>query len=107
MQRMVAAGVDLISVHVGGTAGGTTGALGEEVLTLERAIEITQESYELAIRENPVVTHGGPFENPAAMKECFAKSDIHGYIGASGIERIPTEKELEKTYDEYKKLKLR
>jgi len=103
-------GTDLISVHVGGTAGGSTGSLGEKLMPLEAAAEKTDRCYEIALRDNPqvlLVTHGGPFEDPEAMRYCFAHARCHGYIGASGIERIPVEKELQKVYAAYQSLRLK
>lgn len=103
-------GTDLISVHVGGTAGGSTGSLGEKLMPLETAAEKTDRCYEIALRDNPqvlLVTHGGPFEDPEAMRYCFAHARCHGYIGASGIERIPVEKELQKVYAAYQSLRLK
>lgn len=103
-------GTDLISVHVGGTAGGSTGSLGEKLMPLEAAAEKTDRCFEIALRDNPqvlLVTHGGPFEDPEAMRYCFAHARCHGYIGASGIERIPVEKELQKVYAAYQSLSLK
>jgi len=110
VKTLAAAGCDLISVHVGGTAGGSTGSLGEELLPLEAAAEMTERCFETAMRENPesiLVTHGGPFEDPEAMAWCFAHARCHGYIGASGVERIPVEKELRAVYQSYRALRLR
>lgn len=103
-------GTDLISVHVGGTAGGSTGSLGEKLMPLEAAAEKTDRCFEIALRDNPqvlLVTHGGPFEDLEAMRYCFAHARCHGYIGASGIERIPVEKELQKVYAAYQSLRLK
>jgi len=110
IKAFAAAGTDLISVHAGGTAGGSTGALGEELLSLQAAAEMTERCYEIAMRENPeliLVTHGGPFENPEAMEYCFSHTRCHGYIGASGVERIPVEKRLREVYRSYGSLRLR
>jgi predicted TIM-barrel enzyme len=107
VQPMLAAGVDIIGVHAGGTAGGTTGSLGEELLPLQRAIEMVNYCYDLAMKENPnaiVVVHGGPFEDPSAVKACYQATPAHGYIGASGVERIPVEKKLAQVYGEYRAL---
>lgn len=109
VRRLAAEGADLLSVHVGGTAGGTTGELGEKVLSLERAAEMTEKCFLAAREENPdivVVTHGGPFESPEAMEYCFSHALCHGYIGASGIERIPVEQKLEEVYSTYRRLRL-
>lgn len=109
IRRLASAGADLLSVHVGGTAGGSTGSLGEEVLSLEAAAEMTNRCYEIAMKENPdvlLVTHGGPFESPDAMAYCFSHARCHGYIGASGVERIPVEKELREVFRSYQALHL-
>lgn len=106
---LAAEGVNLLSVHVGGTAGGSTGALGEKLLSLQAAAEMTDRCFDTAMRENPnviLVTHGGPFEDPDAMQYCFAHAKCHGYIGASGIERIPVEKRLSEVYHTYRKLRI-
>lgn len=108
IRRMVQAGVDIISPHVNCTSGGTIGA--QNVMSIDEACEKTQHMYEVAVRENPdviVACHGGPFEGPAEVKICFEKTDVHGFIGASSIERLPVEKAITKTVKDFKSLKLR
>jgi predicted TIM-barrel enzyme len=109
MIAQIREGVDMVSVHVGGTSGGTTGV--EKALTrsIKESCDMTQRYYDIAIKENPdiiIVTHGGPFEDPESLKILFDTTQIHGTIGASSIERLPTERELTKTIMAFKKLKL-
>lgn len=90
--QMAAAGADMIAAHVRGTAGGSVGI--RNVLSLEEACERTQRIYEAAVRENPsviVLCHGGPFSAPSTVRIAFEKTSVKGYIGASAIERIPSE----------------
>jgi predicted TIM-barrel enzyme len=108
VKAMVEAGVDIVSPHVGGTSGGTVGV--KKVIGIEEACEKTQKLYEAAISANPnviVVCHGGPFESPKEVKTCFERTDIHGFIGASSIERLPVERAITEVIHEFKSLRLR
>lgn len=94
VKKLVQAGVDIIAPHVGGTAGGLTGFKSQP---LEEAAKRIQKMHEAAIKENPdiiVLCHGGPLENPESVKKCMELTKLHGFIGASTLERIPVEKEL-------------
>ncbi len=108
VKAMIQAGVDVIGAHVGATSGGTCGF--EEAYSLEEACERTQKMYEAAMKENPEVIftcHGGPFEGPEEVQVCFDKTDVHGFIGASSIERLPLERAILQTVKEFKALHLR
>lgn len=107
-KAMVGAGVDIISPHVRGTSGGTIGVKG--VPSIDEACEATQKMYEAAVKENPeviVVCHGGPFEGPSEVQQCFDKTDVHGFIGASSIERLPVEQAVGQVVKEFLDLRLR
>ena len=108
VRDFVNAGVDIVGIHVGGTMGGMIGS--KTARSIDEACEMTQSYYEIAIRENPnvlVVTHGGPFEDPVSVKKVFEQTDVHGYIGASSIERIPVEIAVTKVVKDFKSLRLR
>lgn len=110
LRKQIAEGIDMVSVHVGGTTGGTTGVPKDLARSIDECCQMTQEYYDIAMEENPdviIVTHGGPFENPESLKYCFERVQIHGFIGASSIERLPVERELLKVLTEFKNLKLR
>ena len=105
---MIQAGVDVIGARAGATSGGSCGF--EDTYSMEEACERTQEMYEMAGKENPDIIftcHGGPFEGPKEVQECFNRTDVHGFIGASSMERLPLEKAIMETVREFKALRLR
>lgn len=108
VKEMIQAGVDCISAHVGATHGGTCGF--EDATSLEETIQITQRLCELAHAENPEVIflcHGGHLEDKESVQECFRRTGVQGFVGASSIERIPVERAIMQAVAEYKSLKLR
>lgn len=108
VRDFVQAGVDIIGVHVGGTVGGMVGS--KSSMSIDRACEITQHYYDIALSENPdvfVVTHGGPFESPESVSKVLSATSVHGFIGASSIERIPIERAITQVVREFKNLKLK
>lgn len=107
LKRMIAAGVDAVGIHVGATSGGTVGWQG--AVSMDEACDTIQRLYEVAMRENPkmiVAAHGGPLEGVKEVQECFSRTGVHGFIGASSIERLPVEKAIYSVVREYKNLKL-
>lgn len=109
LKRQLDAGVDCVSVHCGGTGGGLFKApdAGNDFQT---ACKKTQRYYDIIQQEKPdtiYLTHGGPFENPEAVQRCFETVNVHGFIGASSIERIPVEIEVYNTIKEYQALTMR
>ena len=104
---MAAAGADIVSPHVRGTSGGSVGI--ENVLSIDEACERTQKMYEAAVAENPdviVVCHGGPFSAPGDVKIAFERTDVQGFIGASSIERLPSEREIVRAVRSYMGMRL-
>lgn len=108
IKAMVNAGVDIIGIHVGATSGGTVGW--SKAISVDEACDRIQRLYEIAIEENPqliVVAHGGPLESVTEVQACLERTDVHGFIGASSIERIPVEKAIYQVVTEYKNLHLK
>ncbi|MCD8105296.1 MAG: phosphoenolpyruvate hydrolase family protein [Lachnospiraceae bacterium] len=106
LKLFVDAGVDCICAHMGGTAGGTTG----QGKSVDEVCEQTQRFYEKAYALNPdliILTHGGPLGNVRNVGEVLTRTSIHGFIGASTIERIPTENAVISTIKQYHGLRLR
>jgi predicted TIM-barrel enzyme len=104
---MANAGADIIGAHVGLTTGGMIGA--EEALPLEEACRATQEMLEAAVAARPdvlVVAHGGPFEDPHAVKQVLERTSVVGYLGASSIERLPVERAVGEVVQSFKQLRL-
>ena len=90
---MTKAGADIIVCHMGLTTKGSIGA--ETSKSLDECIELINDWTAAAksIREDVIVLcHGGPIAMPEdaqyVLKGC---KDIHGFYGASSMERLPTE----------------
>lgn len=90
---MTEAGADVIVCHMGLTTGGAIGA--DTARTLDDCVpEINQWTAEAkkVRRDVIVLCHGGPISMPEdaeyILKNC---PEIHGFFGASSMERLPTE----------------
>jgi predicted TIM-barrel enzyme len=95
-RQMAEAGADAIIAHVGTTVGGSIGVV-EASCTMEDAIERTQKIVEAAREVNPDIfflAHGGPINTPDDVRIILDKTDVHGFVGASSLERMGVEKSL-------------
>ena len=105
--QMAKAGVDAVCAHVGGTAGGLIGFPADP---MEESLQNTQTIMEGAWQVNPNViclAHGGPFAEPEDTRVLYEKTDAHGFVGASSIERIPIEKAVMGAVKAFKNHKIR
>jgi predicted TIM-barrel enzyme len=93
---MTKAGADIIVPHMGLTTGGAIGA--ETALKLKDCPAIVSAMAEAAkkIRKEVIVlSHGGPISSPEDAAYMLQNTTgIHGFYGASSMERLPTEKAL-------------
>ncbi len=93
---MAKAGADIIVTHMGLTTGGAIGA--ETAMKLEDCPSIIDELAEAArrIRKDVIVLcHGGPISSPDDAAYILRNTEkIHGFYGASSMERLPTERAL-------------
>ena len=106
-KKMAEAGADCIVAHVGLTVGGMIGTT--KSLSIEESAALTKEIMEAGKQVNKNIlwlAHGGPLASPTDFEE-FIKflPDIDGFVGASSMERIPTEHAISKTVVEFKKVK--
>lgn len=90
---MAEAGADIVVCHLGLTTGGSIGA--GTALTLEDCvprIDAWADAARAVRRDVIVLCHGGPIAEPAdaqfILRNCRG---IHGFYGASSMERLPTE----------------
>ncbi len=90
---MAKAGADIIVPHMGLTTGGTIGA--ETAVKLEQCPAIIDEWAEAAMKVRKdimVICHGGPISSPSDAEYILKHSEhVHGFYGASSMERLPTE----------------
>jgi predicted TIM-barrel enzyme len=107
-KAMARAGADQLVVHVGLTTAGTIGA--GVALDLGDAIERVLAIAEAGRSVRPdilVLCHGGPFDEPENVGAALARMPgVHGFFGASSIERLPTERAIRGQVEELKRLPL-
>jgi predicted TIM-barrel enzyme len=93
---MAEAGADVVVCHMGLTTGGTIGA--ETARSLDECVALIDDwsAAARAVRPDTIVLcHGGPIAQPedAAYVLRNAKG-VHGFYGASSMERLPTEQAM-------------
>lgn len=107
-KAMAKAGADQLVAHVGLTTAGTIGA--GVALTLDDAIARVLDIAEAgrSVRHDIIVIcHGGPFDEPDNVATALARMPgIHGFFGASSIERLPTERAITSQVKAFKACKL-
>ena len=105
---MVEAGADQLVAHVGLTTSGSIGAA--VAMTLDEAIERVLSIAQAARTIRPdilVICHGGPFDEPENVSLALTKMPgIHGFFGASSIERLPTERAIRGQVEAFKAVAL-
>jgi predicted TIM-barrel enzyme len=108
-QAMAEAGADIIVAHLGLTTKGSIGAT--TAVTLENAPAKVQEIADAAKAVNPeviVLCHGGPISEPSDAEYVLHRTKgVHGFYGASSMERLPVEKAITETMKAYKAIRLR
>lgn len=104
---MTHAGADIIVCHMGLTTGGSIGA--DTSLTLDACVEQIEQWSAAArsVRDDVIVLcHGGPIAMPDDAAYVLQRSDgIHGFYGASSMERLPTEQALKTQTEAFKAVK--
>jgi predicted TIM-barrel enzyme len=109
-RKMAAAGADVVAVHVNYTTGGMVAAKDDVAPDLDEACRQTDEMCAAAREVNPdviLLSHGGPFNNPESVQYSFDHTSVHGYMGASSIERIPVEIAITKVVKEFLGLRIK
>lgn len=105
---MTRAGADILVAHMGLTTGGAIGA--ESALTLDQCVDRVAEIAEAGRRIRSdvlVLCHGGPIAMPADAQYILDRCEIHGFYGASSMERLPTEVAIQAQVADFARLQLR
>ncbi len=104
---MARAGADIVVCHMGLTTGGNIGA--STALKLSDCVKPIREWCDAALRVKPnvlLLCHGGPIATPEdatwILNQC---PELHGFYGASSMERLPTEIALTQTTREFLQIK--
>ena len=101
---MTKAGADIVVCHMGLTTGGAIGA--ETALTLDDCVERVSawSAAARSVRDDVIVLcHGGPISSPADASYVLQHAEgVHGFYGASSMERLPTESALRAQTEAFK-----
>ena len=122
-RRMVRAGADVLVAHMGLTTSGRIGA--KTGLGLEECVERIQGIRDAAMEEKGrmvkeeegegegededvlVLCHGGPIAMPEDAQYVLGRTKgVHGFYGASSMERLPVEKAVEENARKFKEIKV-
>lgn len=105
--EMTRAGADILVAHMGLTTGGAIGA--ESALTLDDCVKRVTEIADAgrSVRSDVIVLcHGGPIAMPNDAQYVLDRCNVHGFYGASSMERLPTEVAIKSQVADFMKLKL-
>lgn len=108
-RKMAEAGADAIVVHVGTTVGGSIGVTGASV-SMDNAIERIQQITDIGHEVNPDIfflAHGGPINTPDDVRHILAHTSVHGFVGASSLERMGIEQSLTNLTMDFKSITLK
>ncbi|KAL3680989.1 hypothetical protein R1sor_023945 [Riccia sorocarpa] len=107
-RAMAKAGADIVVAHMGLTTAGSIGA--QSALTLDKSVELVQAIADAATQVNPnviILCHGGPISGPAEAEYVLRRTrGVHGFYGASSMERLPVEEAITNTVRQYKAIRL-
>ncbi|KAG1800885.1 TIM-barrel-protein domain-containing protein [Suillus plorans] len=107
-ERMARAGADVIVAHMGLTTSGTIGA--KTALALDDCVVRIKRILDAAVKIKPeiiVLCHGGPIATPPDAKYVIERvPGIHGFFGASSLERLPVESAMKEVAREFKAIGL-
>lgn len=106
--KMAEVGADAIITHVGTTVGGSVGVV-DATCSMDDAIQRTQEIIDAAKKVNPDIfflAHGGPINTPEDVRIVLDRTDVHGFVGASSLERMGIEQSLTELTRKFKSLTL-
>lgn len=106
--QMAEAGADAIIAHVGTTVGGSIGVV-DASCSMDETIERSQAIMDAGKTVNPDIfflAHGGPVNTPEDVRVILDKTDMHGFVGASSLERMGVEQSLTDLTRRFKALTL-
>ena len=102
---MAQAGADILVAHMGLTTGGSIGAeTANSLADCARRVTAIAEAGRRVRKDLIILCHGGPIAMPADAQYMLNQCDIHGFYGASSMERLPTETAIRKQVAEYVEL---
>ena len=106
-RAMASVGADILVAHMGLTSSGSIGA--ESGKSLDECVDLVQEIRDAAeeVKEDVIVLcHGGPIARPEDAKYVISRTrGVHGFYGASSMERLPVEEAIANVTRTFKGIK--
>ncbi|OAA59444.1 hypothetical protein ISF_06379 [Cordyceps fumosorosea ARSEF 2679] len=106
-QKMTTAGADVLVAHMGLTTSGSIGAASGK--TLDECVQLIQQIRDAAVAIRPdilVLCHGGPIAAPEDAAYVLERTrGVHGFYGASSMERLPVEEAITNITKSFKGLR--
>lgn len=106
-KKMASAGADILVAHMGLTTSGSIGATSGK--TLDDCVKLIQDIRDAAavIKQDVIVLcHGGPIAKPEDARYVISRTKgVHGFYGASSMERLPVEEAITNITKTFKELK--
>jgi len=107
-EKMAEAGADIIVAHMGLTTKGSIGA--STALTLDDSVRRVQAIADAARGAKSsvlVLCHGGPIASPEDTAYVLGRTKgVHGFYGASSMERLPVETAIRDHVKQFKAIRL-
>jgi len=108
-RAMAKAGADVVVAHLGLTTKGSIGA--STAFSLEEAPARVQELCDAAKEVKPDIIclcHGGPISMPEDAEYVLGNTEgVHGFYGASSMERLPTEMAITEQMKKFKAIRFK
>ena len=107
-EQMTEAGADVVVAHMGLTTGGTIGAhTGRTLDDSVREVQSIADAARAVRRDVLVLCHGGPIAMPEDAEYVLHRTkNVHGFYGASSMERLPVETAMTEQVRRFKRITL-
>lgn len=106
-KKMASAGADILVAHMGLTTSGSIGAASGK--SLDECVKLIQEIQQVAsgIKSDVIILcHGGPIAKPEDAEYVISRTKgVHGFYGASSMERLPVEEAITNITKTFKGIK--
>ena len=106
-ERMTAAGADIVVAHMGLTTKGSIGATTAKTLDDSvRSVQVIADAARGVRSDVIVLCHGGPIASPEDAQYVLHRTQhVHGFYGASSMERLPVEIALTEQVRKFKAIR--
>ncbi|CAI9110823.1 OLC1v1010912C1 [Oldenlandia corymbosa var. corymbosa] len=106
---MAKVGADIVVAHMGLTTSGSIGA--KTALSMDESVDRVQAIADAVHSINAdaiVLCHGGPISGPKEAEYVLKNTHgVHGFYGASSLERLPVEQAITSTVQQYKAISIK